>query len=451
VSRHAREEGLGRLQVVGTCPSEQGSQRAGVFRAHQAPRFVAMTAPDELRDMPAFQPPAASFLHGRGMLCRDEDEAEEAGPEYEGHLVAHIKAGGGRKHTGPLDCAGMGVKAGRGSGVVCMIARARLPPPLTADLGHVPPAVQVPPTYFEAQQQSPAGSTPRSLSRTPSDADAPASGGPAGGGSHPSAPGQAAAVSPAEIASMLLPGAGDAMAAAAAAAASGSTAQAPSLQPPDGVAVDVDAAPPAPTSPPPAGAREGSQQGPLSPQSPPPLSRQEHDVISTASDNLVAALATPHGTPAFRCVAAHSCLTRRSECCRSGCCPAMLHTHAPQPPASAAVRCDHSAARTACMAGGSSAHPSSPPLTPPHLSVYPPTPPSPVHQTPHPTFTCATQPRRSASPVPPAPSPTPSSQASLPLQLDGLQRLPHHPLPARGGGGAVRRAEAALPPVLHAG
>ena len=60
---------------------------------------------------------AVYVLTGAVAHVRDEDEAEEAGPEYEGHLVAHI---------------------------------------------------QVPPTYFEAQQPSPAGpaSSASSSSRT---------------------------------------------------------------------------------------------------------------------------------------------------------------------------------------------------------------------------------------------------------------------------------------------
>lgn len=163
--------------------------------------------------------------------CRDVDEAEEAaeaGQEYEGHLVAHIK---------------------------------------------------VPPTYFEAQQQSPASGTPHSLSRAGSDLDAGGAGSgsaPGSGGtkasSGPSTP-HFAAVSAHEIASMLLPGAG----AAATAAASS-----PSQQ-------------------------QQQQQSPTQQYSPPqqqqqqqPLSSSEAAAIRSASDSLAAALSTPHGTPPYR-------------------------------------------------------------------------------------------------------------------------------------------------------
>ncbi|KAL4430743.1 hypothetical protein ABPG75_005999 [Micractinium tetrahymenae] len=168
---------------------------------------------------------------------RDEDEVEEAaesGQEYEGHLVAHVK---------------------------------------------------VPPTYFDAQQQSPAGSTPHALSRTPSETDARAAAGAlgsstvAGGGapsagSAPSTP-RFTAVSPHEIASLLLPGAG---AAAAAAAAAGSPSTAGSM------------------------GEGGGQQHAQQPAQQQELSSSEAEVIRQASDSLAAALIggqSAHSTPPY--------------------------------------------------------------------------------------------------------------------------------------------------------
>lgn len=76
----------------------------------------------------------------------------------------------------------------------------------------------------------------------------------------------------------------------------------------------------------------------------------------------------------------------------------------------------------------------------------PPPPPSPNHTPTHTPHTHAhTSPPPTHTHRPPAPQPAPA------LQLDGVQRLPHHPRHARRGGRAVRRAEGALPAVLHAG
>ena len=155
---------------------------------------------------------------------------EDAGPEYEGHLVSHIK---------------------------------------------------VPPTYFEAQQQSPASGTPHSLSRQQSDSDvqtaggaggatAAASGGGGGAGAAASSSGGGPTtprfnpVSPHEIASMLLPGAG---AAVAAAAAGGKAPTTPSHN------------------------QQGQQQ----------LSSSDAEAIRHASESLNAAMTTPLSTPPFRC------------------------------------------------------------------------------------------------------------------------------------------------------
>ncbi|KAL4859552.1 PAN2-PAN3 deadenylation complex catalytic subunit pan2 [Chlorella vulgaris] len=187
---------------------------------------------------------------------QDEDEAEEAaGQEYEGHLVAHIK---------------------------------------------------VPPTYFDAQQQSPA-----SLSRAPSDLDTSAAGGgasdaaagPAGGvgsssSSHPSTPRKAApGVLPHEIASLLLPGAGAPSSAAAAAASATSAAAAAAA-----AAAALSGTVRQPLSPksPLQAMRPAAGAPPYSPQSPPPLSVTETEVIRNASDSLVAAMADPHSTPPYK-------------------------------------------------------------------------------------------------------------------------------------------------------
>jgi hypothetical protein len=205
------------------------------------------------------------------VLIRDEDDAEEAaesGQEYEGHLVAHIK---------------------------------------------------VPPTYFEAQQQSPAAGTPHALSRSGSGTDTQAAGGSASGvagsaaggsGSGPTTPRMPAvpAVSPHAIASMLLPGAG-AAAAAAAAAASPRQQQSPQQQ-----AVQQQSAQQQST-------QQQQQQQPSPQQSPQQqqqqspqqqaaqaaetqqqLSGAETEAIQKASDTLAATLSTPrsvHSTPPF--------------------------------------------------------------------------------------------------------------------------------------------------------
>ena len=154
------------------------------------------------------------------LCCRDEDEVEDAGPENEGHLVSHIK---------------------------------------------------VPPTYFEAQQQSPASGTPHSLSRQQSDSDVQTAGGAGGGAASSGGPAtpRLNPVSAHEIASMLLPGAGAAAAAAAAAAAGGGK---------------------APTTP-----SQKQQQGQ------PQLSSSDAEAIRHASDSLNAAMTTPLSTPPFRC------------------------------------------------------------------------------------------------------------------------------------------------------
>ena len=207
---------------------------------------------------------AANLPHVLPVPCRDEDDAEEAaesGQEYEGHLVAHIK---------------------------------------------------VPPTYFEAQQQSPAAGTPHALSRSGSGTDTQAAGntgaGAGGSGSGPTTPRLPAvpAVSPHAIASMLLPGAG--AAAAAAAAAAPRQQQSPQQQSPQQQQqqpqqqqqqqspqqqqqssqqqVDQQAA---------------QQQSPAA-QAQQPLSGADTEVIQQASDTLAAALTAPrsmHSTPPF--------------------------------------------------------------------------------------------------------------------------------------------------------
>lgn len=171
---------------------------------------------------------------------RDEDdagEAAEAGLEYEGHLVAHIK---------------------------------------------------VPPTYFEAQQQSPAGGTPHSLSRAPSDLDpataaaAAGAGGAAHAGSGPTTP-RFAAVSPKEIASLLLPGAGAVTAAPAAATAA--AAAAPGAAGLPSVPTQADSAAQQQQG------QQGQQQG--------ALSSRDAEVIKHASDSLAAAMHSTHSTPPY--------------------------------------------------------------------------------------------------------------------------------------------------------
>lgn len=190
---------------------------------------------------------------------------EESGQDYEGHLVAHIKVS---------SRSGGCWQAPAGQWGSCSASS-----PWAA---HCNPPLQVPPTYFEAQQQSPAGSTPHSLSRSPSDTDAQAAGASGGSGngasggagmnnssSAPTTPQKLPPVSPHEIASLLLPGAG-----AGAAAAAGRA---------GGVSL--------PTSP-------GQLQ--QQPQSPPPLSSSESEVIRHASDSLAAAMATPLSTPPYK-------------------------------------------------------------------------------------------------------------------------------------------------------
>lgn len=142
--------------------------------------------------------------------------------------------------------------------------------------------IKVPPTYFEAQEQSPASGTPHALSRTPSDTDAAAAAARAGavGSGGPLTP-RFVGVSPHEIASMLLPGVG------AAAAAVGAS--------------------PAGTPPRPQQQQQQSQSTPPQQQLPwsqqQPLSSADAAVIHQASDSLAVALTTPrstHSTPPFR-------------------------------------------------------------------------------------------------------------------------------------------------------
>lgn len=235
-----------------------------------------LLAPEPLAPMqaPARCLASARVLPCLPLACRDEDEADEAAEsmqEYEGHLVAHIK---------------------------------------------------VPPTYFDAQQQSPAGGTPHALSRTPSEADAAVPGGAAGsgvaagGGSAPHTP-RLAGASPQEIASLMLPSAGSPAAGAVAAAAA-------ALQRATGSGVDG------------AGTQQAQQQQHLKqqadqqqqqehpgrdhqpgqplgqqlqqgqpehrePQQQQALSISEAEAIRQASDSLAAAMNSAHSTPPYRC------------------------------------------------------------------------------------------------------------------------------------------------------
>lgn len=219
----------------GCCAADVCSSSMHMHMQAAAPAHARLPHPHPVDRPP---PPRAT--------CRDEDEAEEAaeaGQEYEGHLISHIK---------------------------------------------------VPPTYFEAQEQSPASGTPHALSRTPSGNDAGAvagagvSGGAAagaggGGGSGPTTP-RLAGVSAHEIASMLLPGAGAAAAAAAAASAGGSLAGTPG--------------------------RSQQQQSPQQQQAAAQLSSAGAEAVQHATDALAAALGTPrstHSTPPFRHARCYSC------------------------------------------------------------------------------------------------------------------------------------------------
>lgn len=197
--------------------------------------FLHCPAPALLCCVWALCRPAALLLTSGCAPCagwpcrRDEDEAGEAaesGQEYEGHLIAHIK---------------------------------------------------VPPTYFEAQQQSPAAGTPHALSRSASGSNtqAAAADGEGGGSGGPATP-RFATVSPQAIASMLLPGAGG-----------GGAAQSPQQQSPQQQ-------------------QQSPQQQQQSPQQQQPaqqLSGADAEIIRHASDSLAAALSTPHSThstPPFR-------------------------------------------------------------------------------------------------------------------------------------------------------
>ncbi|KAL4432378.1 hypothetical protein ABPG77_001677 [Micractinium sp. CCAP 211/92] len=280
-----------------TVPAEDSEGRPVVHRRPWLPAAIAVTADpdswavsveqagtaDELlllprgspgapaRDAGAAQAAAAAGIPAGGSRVvyeltaviahiRDEDEADEAAEsmqEYEGHLVAHIK---------------------------------------------------VPPTYFDAQQQSPAGGTPHTLSRTPSEADAAVPGGAAGsgaapgGGSAPHTP-RLAGASPQEIASLMLPSAGFPAAGAVAAAAA-------ALQRATGSGADG------------AGTQQAQQQQHLQQQAEqqqqqehpertqqqgqPPgqqqqqaLSISEAEAIRQASDSLAAAMNSAHSTPPY--------------------------------------------------------------------------------------------------------------------------------------------------------
>ena len=154
--------------------------------------------------------------------------------------------------------------------------------------------IKVPPTYFEAQQQSPASGTPHSLSRQHSDSDVQTAAGTAGGTTAAAGSGGAGAaasssgggpttprlnpVSPHEIASMLLPGAG---AAVAAAAAGGKAPTTPSHN-----------------------QQQGQQQ----------LSSSDAEAIRHASESLNAAMTTPLSTPPFRCRGACGLMPHAGRC-----------------------------------------------------------------------------------------------------------------------------------------
>lgn len=264
--------------VRATAPTLPPTPPPGVASSHVSQRTVSSCVlPASMRRAPLARQPASCPLLAR----RDEDEAEEAAgsmQEYEGHLVAHIK---------------------------------------------------VPPTYFDAQQQSPAGGTPHALSRAPSDADVGPAGSATGGrdaaggvtpsaGSAPHTPSVAAA-SALEIASLMLPGSAAAGSALAEAALSPGTAAS------WGVAV---ASQQARTQQAQQGRAEGQQdvqgdqqqqqqlgkppgQPPrqVEPQQPglqaqqPELSSSDAEAIRQASNTLVAAMSgthSAHSTPPYR-------------------------------------------------------------------------------------------------------------------------------------------------------
>lgn len=190
--------------------------------------------------------------------------------------------------------------------------------------GHLVAHIKVPPTYFDAQQQSPAGGTPRVLSRTPSEAEAgaldgAAAGGVAAAGAAPSGgsaphPPRFAAASPQEVASLMLPGAGPAAQATAVAAAAASPAAAAGagdgsgaqqadqqqqqqhqLQP--GQAQQLG-------QPPGQHPQQAQPQSPGQQQQQQALSSSEAEAIRQASESLTAAMGgthSAHSTPPYRC------------------------------------------------------------------------------------------------------------------------------------------------------